>query len=329
MFDPKNPKPGIYYDLPFDVYHAAPGISNSGMKHLAVSPLQFWHQTLNPAKEKQEESEYLRFGHALHCAVLEPGVFLSRYACELNPADFPGLLTKADDLKDWLKQNGIDPKGTTKAGWTKQIHDQCRDVPVWDVLEAEHLQRCEGKTLVPVDEWARVTNLACALNEEESLKPVLATGKPEVSVFAIDPETGVLLKCRTDWWGPEETLDLKTFTNKRGKSVDQTVSDALWYEGYLDQAWHYSYVRELATGEPAGFVFAFGESDAPHDIRIKRMVPERGGYWTHSMLHVKGLYRLYAEYAARYGNTPGCRPWRDPQRIEDLTDEDVRQLAWS
>lgn len=87
-----------------------------------------------------------------------------------------------------------------------------------------------------------------------------APGRYELSMFATDPETGVLVKCRFDKLidnGP--ALDLKKTQDIRefGKSVANY--------GYHIQAAFYSDVYKWATGEELpGFVFAAVEEQMPH-----------------------------------------------------------------
>jgi exodeoxyribonuclease VIII len=87
-----------------------------------------------------------------------------------------------------------------------------------------------------------------------------APGRCELSVFAIDPETGVLVKCRFDKMldcGPavdlKKTQDIREF----GRSVANY--------GYHMQAAFYMDVYQWATGETLpGFLFAAVEEQTPH-----------------------------------------------------------------
>jgi hypothetical protein len=158
------------------------------------------------------------------------------------------------------------------------------------------------------------------------VQKVLRRGEPEASLFATCPETGVTLKCKLDWKTPDETWDLKTFTAKRGVSVDKAVHDAMFYEGYLRQAWFYNYVRTLAQpGYKGPFVFAFVESEPPHEVRIKKLVPGGDLYWIQAGIEVRGLIRLYADCVERWGE----KPWREERSVEKLADEDIKQLAYA
>jgi exodeoxyribonuclease VIII len=66
-------KPGIYHDLSNDKYHAAAGISKSGLDLIARSPYLYRH------RQVVEQTKAMLIGSAVHCAVLEPATFPHRY----------------------------------------------------------------------------------------------------------------------------------------------------------------------------------------------------------------------------------------------------------
>lgn len=70
--------PGIY-DLPADVYHAdpcaAPSIGSSGLRMLLNEcPAKFWHQHINPERERFDKDVW-RIGRAAHTLLLQPDHF--------------------------------------------------------------------------------------------------------------------------------------------------------------------------------------------------------------------------------------------------------------
>jgi hypothetical protein len=329
-------EPGIH-QISNAEHHELQALSSSGMKDLAVSPLRYWYHWINPApKEEEEESAALKLGSALHCAVLEPDkVFESRYACALDPSDWPVCLDTISDIRGWITDQGEKPKGTRKDEVIAQALDLMKrlgkEVPILADQERRFFVRNEGKTILHKDEWDRLAGMARALSEEPSLKPILAHGRAEQTLVAKDPDTGVLLKARLDWMNPFTTLDLKTFTVKRNGSIDRAIHDAIYYEGYYRQAYFYDLVRRLVTGEKpgdVGFVFAFVEGDQPHEVRLKRLSAKRGGslnlFWETARIEVHSMIHLYTECLRKYGS----EPWKEAREIETLADEDVRQFAY-
>ena len=65
MFDILDPAPGIFFDLPEADYHAARALSCSGIKHLTVSDLNYWHRNLNPDRGPEGDTPARRFGRAV------------------------------------------------------------------------------------------------------------------------------------------------------------------------------------------------------------------------------------------------------------------------
>jgi hypothetical protein len=308
-------------------YFAAPGLSNSGMTDLAVSPLRFWYRHIRPDREPEEPTTEMKIGSALHCAVLEPDEFDKRYACEVTPDDFPGCLRTIDEMRQFLRAAGESPKGTRKSDIIVQIRSMGYEVPIFDLIQDAHQIEHAGKTLFKREDWDRIRGCAESLLSEPKLKGILSGGEGEVAMFAADKDAGVRLKGRLDWVTPKLILDIKTFSQKRGKSIDRSVTDALFYENYLRQAYLYALLRGWPKWD-GDVVFAFVESEPPHEVRLRALRSKRAGqpnlFWQRSHVEVRGLIYRYAEYSRKYGTDP----WRDVQDIDPLADEEMPQLAW-
>lgn len=302
------------------------------MKDLIVSPLRYWHKHINPERVEDDETPAMRFGSALHCAVLEPEKFDAVYAKAIDGSEYEGLLVTVSDLRGWLEDHGLEPKGREKAKLIEQVQRVDPKAPILAVLEERALDENKGKIVLTVDEWRRVNACKSALLANPSLQALLAEGTAEQSMFAVDPDTGVPLKCRVDWLCDYCILDLKTFSQMRGKTIDDTVADALYYEGYFRQAWLYSYIRSLVDPKfpirRAVCVYAFVESEEPCEVRLKELRPASDGqanlYWQKGGAECRMLMQTYAEYWSRYRE----KPWRDEQEIVPLIDDDIRQLAY-
>lgn len=321
-------KPGIYFDMPEDEYRAAPGLSQSALKDLEVSPLRYWHLHINPNRPAERVTPELTFGKALHCMVLEPKAFVERYACELDAADYPGCLSTMDQLKDWLKSNGLPTTAKNKQELMDRVQQADPLVPILDLLERGHAKRNAGKVLLGVEDWKRVRRCHDAIASEPRVAEILENGRFEVSYFVDDPDTGVRLKARMDWVPDNLTFDLKSFSQKRGKSIDRSIADAIYYEGYDRQGYFYSRVRRIAENKPRlPFILGFVESDEPHETRLAEIGPgdPANVYWEVAGAKTRGLIQLYADCWKRWG----VKPWREEQRIQEIVDQDIPQLAWS
>jgi PDDEXK-like domain of unknown function (DUF3799) len=323
-------KPRVVYNMPAAEYHAAPGLSHSAMKHLAISPYRFWHMTMNPDREPEEPTPFQIFGQALHSATLdEPEVFDAKFCCEYIAPE--GALDKSDEIKQWIKDKGGAPKGTVKSapgGWIDQAIAIDPGVVIVEREKARHFAQNQGKTIIGAEDWQRLSECTQALAREPEFQRLRKGGKTEVSYFVTDPDTGVALKARMDCVTATATLDPKTFSSK-GKTIDRAVCDAIYYEGYNRQGWLYTYIRNLAGEGTPDWVNLFIESEQPHEVRIKRLTRNdptghENLYWSVARIEVQRLIRLYAECRAKFGD----KPWRTDANIETLQDADIPALAY-
>lgn len=309
-------------------YYSIVALSNSGMKDLAVSAYRFWYLNVNPNRPVVEPTPELRLGLAVHCAILEPHAFDQRYA---GAAVLPDVcLVTVDDCRQFLKDKGRIPKGTRKAELIAQVQDYDPSVPIEEVIVRNHATANAGKVIFKLEDWQRIAGMADALQDEPSVQQLLKKGAAEQAIFMKDPDTGVPLKGKLDWVAPEFTVDFKTFVQKRGKSINRSVADAIFYESYNRQAYFYAKLRGWPDTFCGDCVMVFVESEPPFECRIRTLKPKCGAqanlYWTRAMIETRGLIATYAECMKQFGTE---KPWRFAQDIETLADEDIPALAWS
>jgi len=72
----KLPRKGVVHGMPFPEYLSGPEESFSGLKHMAVNPATYRYWKDAPEKK---ETDAMRFGQALHAAVLEPDTVEDRF----------------------------------------------------------------------------------------------------------------------------------------------------------------------------------------------------------------------------------------------------------
>jgi len=71
-------KPGTY-SIEEDEYHKLTAFSNTDLKLIARSPAHYYAARLDPAREEKEPTPAMIAGRILHCAILEPDLFDSRF----------------------------------------------------------------------------------------------------------------------------------------------------------------------------------------------------------------------------------------------------------
>jgi hypothetical protein len=347
---------GIYLGLPEETYHGAHGLSNSAMKALAVSPLFYQHQCIDRVQE--EPSSQARFGSLVHCRLLEPKRFAETYAVPPSVEAYPGALVTMEHLKAWCAERSVSTSCKVKAELVERVQSHAtltgESVVVWDAVQAAWQKENANKRLLSHDEAERIRSIATVVREDETASKLLSSGYPEVSIFVRDPESGVLLKSRQDFWKTAATIDLKTFGRRRGESPKQAVNKALWYEGYFRQGVFYSRVRDLARQRLAegtirvhgdvpadwlakfveardhDFAFLFVEADAPHHldfVKLRRTTmfgEDVRLYWGEAERWIDARIAEYADCLRRFGD----EPWRDSLEGRTLDDMDMPQLAF-
>lgn len=219
---------GMVFDMPMSEYLAVDALSSSGLKLLARSP---WHYS---NRVEIDPTPAMLRGTLAHCAVLEPDAMAQRYV--VMPEDAPKRPTKAQ----WEAKNPSDSSKSAMAWWT--------------LFQQENA----GRELVPYSDYALCQAQLAAIKACPELASLLSTGRGEVSIFWIDPATGIYCKARPDWlpmpneWGVA-ALDLKTCSDESPNGFGR-ASARLRYE--LQDA-HYSAGLEIVTGKSGGR-FAFG-----------------------------------------------------------------------
>lgn len=211
-----------------DAYHAAEGISASGLKLIGRSPLHYWARYIDPNREPQEETPALRLGTAIHCAVLEPWRFADEYAVA------PKVDRRTKDGKD-----------------------------TWAAFEAECA--AGGKKVIADGEYRTCMAISERLNRHPAASVLFRNGVAEVSMFWEDAETGVVCKCRPDWLIKRTAIvDVKSTQDASASGFARSVAN---YEYHMQAAWYLDGVRAcLGDDAPQAFIFAAFEKDAPHAV---------------------------------------------------------------
>ena len=115
---------------------------------------------------------------------------------------------------------------------------------------------------------------------------LLSAGAPEVSMWATDPATGVLMRGRTDWL-TDRNVDLKT----TGRPVDQPgFMNTVWDYGYAFQAAWYEHILAL-NGLDVDTAWIAVTKREPHETGV--FVPDEG-IMTQSRRDVGRALALYA-----------------------------------
>lgn len=249
--------PVIEYQLPDHIYRAHPGISQSSMKELLVSPAHFMAR-YGPGAPPFFPSAAMIQGTAIHCHALEPETFDDQF---INKAAKPKELT-ISDLKEQLDAQGIEyAKGAKKA-------------------DLEGLLWPDGKpkdrrTTLDAETFEAVLSASNALATHDIAGQWFNPGAKdfrkwnEVSLFAVN-QLGQMIKGRFDRLQYDgvtlKILDLKTTHTASPKEFQRTCAN---FSYDLQAAW-YSDLAKCCFPEARAveFYFVALERKAPHGLSV-------------------------------------------------------------
>lgn len=237
---------------PIEQYRANHALSNSKLSDFLRRPTYYRARHIRKEVDA-EETKAMRFGTALHCAVLEPVRFKSAYV--LGP------------MVDRRTKEG-------KATWAQFIADN------------------PCATVISEDELILLTKMQESVRKHPIASALLAHGKPEVVIRRPSVKFGIEVQCRIDWLGkPHQGLwdagiepftspyivDLKscnTLDDFRGvtDAAGEFRSNHFHRFGYARQQAFYQYVASQEIGI-AEFFFIAVEKQPPYDCAVIK-VPE-------------------------------------------------------
>lgn len=212
-----------------DEYHAGPGISKSHLDKIAgLSPLHYWQAYINPDREIQEQTPAMALGTAVHSAVLEPDLFTSEY----------------------VKAEKFDRR--TTAG--KQAAAD---------FEAAH----EGKIAITPEDYEMCMGMRDAVHRHPIAAGLFSGGAAEQTFFGIDPESGELIKCRTDYIKISHgmVIDLKSTEDASPAGFGKSSAN---FRYPIQGPWYLDAIQAAIGEELEHFVFVAVEKKPPFAIGI-------------------------------------------------------------
>lgn len=200
-------------------------------------------------------------------------------------AERAGLLSTSGnrhELADLLRANGV-------------------DVTLWSDVQAEWLANNGQRTVLSAEQWDQLHRMRDAVMAHPAASALLTKvpGKAELSVYWNDPATGVLCRCRPDWWREDDVLvDLKTCEDASPEGFAKSMAN--WrYD--VQAPFYLDGVRQATGRKPRGFVFVAVEKKAPFAVGV--YVLDSESLELGRAQYVADL-RTYAE-CVRTGSWPG------------------------
>lgn len=243
---------GIRYDLENEEYHSGPGVSNSGLGYIDISPYYFWAMNINPDRPERTVRGGQLEGTLAHCAILEPNEFKHRYV--VLPKDAPRRPSEAQ----WNAKNPSPESQASMAWWT-----------AWNAQNTSKqvITDCQYETAMRQAESAwRIRDFRDAID---------GGGIPEASAYWFDQETGVLCRCRPDlhykMGGGTVLFDVKTYSSADPHEFARQAArktyhrqDAMYSEGF----------EQASESKTLAFIFVAVESDYPYQATAMELAPD-------------------------------------------------------
>ena len=259
--------PGIYFGMPDEEYHAALGLSASGVKLLRMAPMAWWEASpLNP-KLAKVETEAMKIGKAYHARIVEGhSVFWDRYAELLDPEAHPDALRTVADLNAALSRHLLKPPSrAVKADLIQLLLRVEPDARIWDEMIRRHAEIHEGKIMLDAGLIDQIERAARMIETHPQLGKSFAEGAAEVSVFWVD-ETGVPCKCRMDYLKPLAIIDLKSFVLRDTLPDKAIVRAVTFYKYHIQADFYLRAAAELPRLVAAGQVYGDYDEQFLQDV---------------------------------------------------------------
>jgi len=187
-------KPGVYFDMPDTEYHKVPALSNSGIKNLLISPMDFWARSwMNPRYEHPETSA-MTLGTAYHKRILEgKKAFDDIYMPDISADDYPDALRTVEEIKIELKKHGLKTTGK-KSELTIRLLEDVPGIRFWDEVKEDYYS--QDKIFLPQDEMDNIEYAA-------ALKPLPTVYRSRlIWLFMARLQTAVIIyRRRYMTWG--------------------------------------------------------------------------------------------------------------------------------
>lgn len=231
----------LVHEVSFETYHGdLSAISSSGVRMLLRSPMHFVSWLINRDNE-EEEKDYFRFGRAAHMALLEPAKFKDSYIIE-----------------PIFEAPTKDGKMSTRSKEAVEKREKWRAE-----LDADSL-------VITEQEMQDLTGMIDSVMSHSVARNLLVDGRPEVSGWWTEPETGVLCRIRPDYLSTDSDgnihlIDFKTTIDARTGMFSESIYKYMYH---VQMAFYYDGIKEILKKEPATASFIAIDKKSPYSCGV-------------------------------------------------------------
>jgi hypothetical protein len=231
-------------EIKIEDYHAdKTAVNSSSLKKMLKSPLAF-HESFYG--DKKEPTEAMKLGTLAHMAILQGDEFKKRYAV------MPAFESKTADGKPSESKN------------TKYYKDQ---------VEAWRSSLSPESILVTQEDLDKLLGMVNSIKKHPEAMQLLSAGKPELSGYWRDTETGILCRMQADFisFNLGALVDVKTTSDCSESMFKKTIQN---YEYSFQLVMYAEGIKHITGKYPEFMVWIAIENIAPYEVRVYQMSPQ-------------------------------------------------------
>lgn len=270
----KIKKPCIIRNMPDVVYHSTIGLSTSGLKMLLDCPALYFDKYLSGTYIEEEKACY-KIGKACHKYILE-GADAFEKTYWHNPF---GKMVKSDLVKELMKRALKNNNSLLMFGDISKIKDiekflstKSNEQLQGALLQVDKIERKEIE--LDCNELNQIVSLGQAINNNRHAKNAFSQkGESELSIFWVDEETGLWLKCRPDFL-PYDCKLIPDYKTCQSAKPEKFASDFINLKYHVQAALYRTGIYEVTKyllGEPIeveDFFFVAQEKKRPFITQV-------------------------------------------------------------
>lgn len=141
-------------------------------------------------------------------------------------------------------------------------------VTLWSDVLAEWTENNPGRIVLSPEVWDQLHAMANAVHSHPAAGALLTgcPGEAEKSVYWNDATTGVLCRCRPDWWRDDNVIvDLKTTEDASPEGFAKSMAN---YRYDVQAAYYLDGVQAATRKRPKAFVFIAVEKKPPYGVGV-------------------------------------------------------------
>lgn len=163
---------------------------------------------------KSELAERIASAWKEDAAQLQRAKDVAAAAPEVATTEWSGEKLKAEIARLNETRHGLLSTTGSMQELAQLLRDNGRPVTLWSDVKAEWLQNNQGRVVLSDEQFEQLRGMRDSVMAHPAARALLtgAPGKAELSVYWKDPATGMLMRCRPDFWrmGDGIIVDLKS-----------------------------------------------------------------------------------------------------------------------